>query len=1568
MVGLNWNIFRSKFHLRERAAFESLAYMLFCYEHGIKVGIFRFKNQTGIETEPILYQEKLTGFQAKYYETKLSSNKDDIIDSLRKAKSKNPNLQKILLYANQELSESRDKTKKKPAYQLAIEKVAAELDFELEWRVNSHIEKQLSAPENDYLVSYFFETRTGIIDFLEQLKQHSTHILYAIHTDIAFADGTIKIERAVAVSSLHKSSSQVIILAGEGGSGKTALIKDSWPYNKPCYILKAAEFNRTSISEVLSQFGRFGLSDLIRAHNEEPEKIFVIDSAEKLADLESQDVFIEFLSALIANQWKIIFTTRLSYLDDLRFQMIEIYRQPFETITLGNITAEELEELSRQFKFGLPADHRLLQILGNLFYLKEYLALYDTINDQIDFAKFRNILWQKRIQHSSFKKNNAHLEREKCFLQLAKKRCDSGNFFVTDPPCDSSILSLLVQDEIIQYEDSQSGYFITHDIYEEWALEKLIEKEFARVTSSANFFEQIGSSLPMRRAFRSWLSGKLSQADPGTKLFIEQAFTESAIPSFWKDELLISILLSDYCGWFFTSFEQSLLEQKGYYLKRIVFLLRTACKAVDSALQKIMQATQTSINPAYVFTKPKGKGWEVAIAFLHDRISSVKKDDLDIYLPLLKEWVNQHPTGNTTRLSGLFALHFYKDAELNDGSYYRTEIEKLLLQITLAAARELKKELTDIVQDLLKSSFNRRDAFDSLRDTVLTSNNESLPFIVTLPELTIQLANQAWYGPASDRHPFAGSIGVEQYYDIRDHNYHPASALQTPIYYLLLVAFPQTIQFILDFTNRATAAYAKSEYGDTVMEITLLVDGVESKQLISHSLWSMYRAVGSPITPYLLQSMHMALEKFLLEKAKESKGKNLVPWLKHLLKHTRSASITAVVTSVVLAHPDSFFEVAAILFSQYEFYRYDNIRQGEEHHALSLYSIGRGFNRQSKAYEDERIASCDDPHRKKSLESLVVEYQFFRNEGVSEEEAIKRSEAIENVIDQMHASLDPATLSTEKGKAMRLLLTRIDRRKMSPTVQHEKNQSIILLNPELDAELKTYSEEGTKQYTDKFKYSRLKAWGISKFDRRMQDKSYPQYEEHPNIVLKETKEIVDQFKNATQEFFLFNGEIPAYTCAALLKLHSKELSRKDLKYCKDVIIQYALRPLQPGYDYQIGDGVEVAISTLPYLYALFPKGRKDYNLILLFTLFDEYPIGEYKRISDYAIEAINPNLFQWQPADANSILLAYLGFKPSFDKLTDPRKLHQSGVTRHQVLEQFAETHDQELRNLKVSYDYYKTIDFDQLSIDIVDIAFLLMPDATEDNIHLDFTRKALEAYSNGLLAETRYDDNEKINYRLKNRFFRKYARFLLHRPDVSVAAWVQPFIDHFTISESMAQFISDVVSEQDRLQQYDNFWAIWESLYPTIKKAALASRYRNMDSILHNYLLAWPWWNDTAKEWHSLRRKDSAFFKKICQNMGAHPAVLYSIAKLLNEIGASFSDEGLIWIADLFTQHKKLSAADVHPNTIYYLEIIARRFVYLNWTNIKRNLLLKGKVLTLLDYLVSKGSVNGYLLREEVF
>ena len=104
----------------------------------------------------------------------------------------------------------------------------------------------------------------------------------------------------------------------------------------------------------------------------------MIDSAEKLADLTNQEAFQEFLSTLLQHDWKVIFTTRSSYLDDLRFQFVEVYRLPFEPFNVQNLSADELEILSNLHNFSLPTNGRLLDLLRDPFYLNEYLQAYET--------------------------------------------------------------------------------------------------------------------------------------------------------------------------------------------------------------------------------------------------------------------------------------------------------------------------------------------------------------------------------------------------------------------------------------------------------------------------------------------------------------------------------------------------------------------------------------------------------------------------------------------------------------------------------------------------------------------------------------------------------------------------------------------------------------------------------------------------------------------------------------------------------------------------------------------------------------------------------------------------------------------------------------------------------------------------------------------------------------------------------------------------------------------------------------------------------------------------------------
>jgi hypothetical protein len=168
-------------------------------------------------------------------------------------------------------------------------------------------------------------------------------------------------------------------------------------------------------------------------------------------------------------------------------------------------------------------------------------------------------------------------------------------------------------------------------------------------------------------------------------------------------------------------------------------------------------------------------------------------------------------------------------------------------------------------------------------------------------------------------------------------------------------------------------------------------------------------------------------------------------------------------------------------------------------------------------------------------------------------------------------------------------------------------------------------------------------------------------------------------------------------------------------------------------------------------------------------------------------------------------------------------------------------------------------------------------------------------------------------------------------------------------------------------MQTYDNFWAVWDCFYDVVKKAAISGKSNYRDILISNYLLGWRWWKETAKSWHSLREREKVFYGKVVNDMGRHPAVLYSIAKLVNEIGSAFLGDSVIWISDILAGNKNLYHTELVTNTIYYLEVLVRKYVYLNRTRLKTDRLLKNRLLVILEFLIDKGSVNAYLLREDI-
>jgi tRNA A37 threonylcarbamoyladenosine biosynthesis protein TsaE len=1571
---MNWSIFNLKYDKREQWAFEQMSYLLFCAEFDNRIGLFRYKNQAGLETEPIEKDGLWYGFQAKYYTTKIAEKKDDIIDSIQKAKTKNNLLNVIYLYLNQELSESKKKNKKKPEYQIDIEKAAQKVGVEITWKVPSHFEVQVALPENKYIYDIFFNLNPNGENLIDDVNKHSNNILRTIQTEIIFKDNQIKIDRSKTIEQIVQflDKTQNIIISGEGGCGKTSIFKEFYNqcFNKtPICIYKATELNVNHINDLFRLDHNFSFSQFLETYQSETQKIFVIDSAEKLAEITNNDILKNLIQELKDNGWNLIFTTRYSYLNDLSFHIKENFQLPCEVIDVPIISDDELNNLSVEYNFALPDNQKFSERLKNLFYLNEYIQYYSKVDKQGSFRSFIDLLWKKRIQNDILK-DNLHIERERCIIDITKERCKTGRFYINAEKLPQPALFQLKQDEILGYDDTHSGYFITHDIYEEWALDKIVSRNYANYSTAKHFFDELGNSLPIRRAFRLWLSEQLSDNVSGIDNFIQEIFTEVTTSQFWKDELLVSVLLSDYSEDFFTKFDNEIKLNDFAILKRIIFLLRIACKEEDTFLSKLLNTN----NFTYIFTKPKGKGWDSTIKHIYKNRENLLPL-LDIITPLLEDWNNNTKRGNTTRISTLSAFYFYENFEKSD-SYYGGK-KKQLIPIILEGALEIKEELKTILELVLQNKWKyHSNSHYDLCHTILTSNNV-IAVTYALPDKILGLADLFWTDKDDNKSPFSHSaMGVEKYYSINENchlDYFPASALQTPIYWLLESSTINTINFILSFTNEAIEHYAKSDVNDTVTLVDVIIDKNNTiKQYINQTIWGMYRGSGGIAKPHVLESMHMALEKFLLRLSKEGKIDVVESYLLYLIQNSKSASISAIVTSVVLAYPEKFFNIALILFRTIEFFHIDGGRQQYESKAISLYFIGYGMNKSKKIYEDERLNTCKDKHRESHLESLFFNFQFLGVAGFTKEQNTEFIKKLHDIIDQHKKYVQTIEPENERN-SLGILLARMDRRNLTGKVTQKDDENFIIEFTPINFpdELKLQSEQTTKQIEETFKYSSLRLWAdfISEKSRQNTDNKYERYNNDPLLALTQTKQLVEELNNGRNVLGISDYSTPSFVCSKLMIEYKDKLPKEDKYYCREIILSTVSRLFSDDYDYQISDGVEAAVHAIPTLMNEYPDDLDDLKSIMIWILFDEMPIGEYKRICDYAIEAIHESKsWEFFSKTIQDILLGYIQLKPIYNNVYNEKRKEKGfwGAIPKSILLQELET---KATNFSFTNILFDIKDLDSLDIHDLGIIYQFIPSKTKDEVHLNIIKRTLPKILPQLLTDRHSDksDFDSSIYKIRLTVFKRYAIFLLEREIPEIDNFLQPLIDNFAATEEMSSLIDEIISAEDYNNKNEQFWHIWNRLYPNFIDICSHSHNYHLSKVIRSYLLAWQWWRDDAIEWHSLNASNLKFYANAATDLGYNPNVLYSITKVLNLIGSKFTKEGVEWIYIIISTNNSLDLGDLESNTLYYLEKVMRKFIYISKEQIKKEIRMKNKIIPILNFMIERGSIQGYLLRESI-
>ena len=313
-------------------------------------------------------------------------------------------------------------------------------------------------------------------------------------------------------------------------------------------------------------------------------------------------------------------------------------------------------------------------------------------------------------------------------------------------------------------------------------------------------------------------------------------------------------------------------------------------------------------------------------------------------------------------------------------------------------------------------------------------------------------------------------------------------------------------------------------------------------------------------------------------------------------------------------------------------------------------------------------------------------------------------------------------------------------------------------------------------------------------------------------MLAENRELIDDLNSGREGIRLMYSSTPFYVCSKLLLECSDTLSAENKEFCKNIVLSAILCLFDDNYGYQIGDGVEAAIRAIPNLMNEFPEQAENFALMLILTLIDEYPIGEYKRICDYAIEAIHISKLWENNIDiAQSILSRYIKLNPIYHNIIAEKKNGKRwiNISKKSVLQEL-EKINSELDDVIIDIDEVLSLD-DQGK----EIVLELIPSDTKDEKLLDIFSKILTSFAKELFEDRRLAEEKTMDFSLRLRIFKQIAYFLLQRDVSEIDKYLEPIIPFLRATEETAHFIEELVTAENYLNKHDKFWHIWNLLYP---------------------------------------------------------------------------------------------------------------------------------------------------------
>lgn len=1383
-----------------------------------------------------------------------------------------------------------------------------------------------------------------------------------------------------------------IFVTGLRGVGKSGLVKtflQSKSDDVPVFYLRAEDLDKSHLQEVFHSIGvKSSLSAISSRFALLKDKILVIESVEKVLELSNQNAFADLLQFLKAQTgWKIIVTGREYAYQQLAFNYLQPAGVMFETLNVGSFSDSELDQLSSQIPEikQLVTNESLSELLKIPFFLQiavRALTNGASFKDDISEEDFRKVVWNSVIAKDLDRKAGMPARRKTTFIEIAKQRAKQMVFGVKDSNYDPEVVSKLEEDSLLSRDDKYGFISPTHDVLEDWALEEFIEIEFMEKNSEAKaFLSAIGSEPSINRAFRLWLTRRLKTHDDFNE-FINQVLISNNVESYWKDETIAAMLLSESTHNSLTLLKDNLLQDDCALLIRFYFILRIACQHPSSIYNYPTLKNQIAGVSKSLILEPYGKGWDALIEFSYDHRSSLTDTARNHLIDVLYAWselitIHDEDLPKNSAKVGLLVL---ENLEPLKDTYRRGTKRERLIGVLLKVAPSIQNEFDDLLnREVFVSKKSRRLGYvDELTNMSLIGSN--VPMLCKrLPEFVKKLAMHEWIRPEekySDEFPqYQHFADLEDSYGLdNQRDFFPASGAKGPFKYLFNFHPRFALDFLIEFLNKTAQAHADSEFAkdrgsgtefDEMFSGEIYVhqfeltmnDGVVIKQYASPHLWNGYR--GTSTLPYLIQCALMAFEGWLISNI-EKLDDTTIEWLfDYTLRSSNSVMATSVLASIATGYPAKVKKAAFPLLRCPHLYEIDLHRTIKELGSAQPNWFGGLMDRDvlSEIYRKERVEASTKPWRKQSLESVLINLQF--------------NEECRAEVFKIHDELTQIA-QEENWESLKFMVHRSNTRTWEAEADPDNNRILLKSNSELPEDLMRATENYQSRRTHDFLVMKLNAWANKKWKNETIDAgSFETTEE----ALSGARKLYNALKVIDEQSFrnLAIGGI-AISAAVAIRDASESLSTEDKKWCQSVIthmvgVNADITASAFEFDTTDYQGVGSCAYVIPKLLTMQNTSKRELKFlqnVLLQALTHENII-----VGEYAAQGISEYLWSSNSELASrclSFVLAYSKFKKSERK----QKLIRNVLT-DSLEDQFNNWITKKLKFRKTFKKFTGEIEIESTlenyAINVILIAMKMIPSKTNCPEHMLLINKLV---SHVYASEYLEQNDKQLDPQFKKRIIDTFAEHLISSKDESFKKFSDLLIQGCSIAPSVVYMLKlRCHVELEKVSDFKSIWALWAVLATEAKKIAHGeingNKHRgrlneDLVTLLRGLLYAdCPWQNHGSEDMAIQQGYDQlmSFFEEC----GHNKHVFEALASLVNQFPKLFFEKGIFVLAEKFEEDNELAK---RSNSAFYLEMSITRYMQIENRGVLSRKMYTA-LLTLLTGIVETGSARAYYIRENL-